>query len=235
MSLTRRALLSSLSFALVPSFALAQSRPPYLDQPAEIRVVGSAANGERLPLLVVLPSTGMSAGDVYDELQSHVGLANYVVVIPQGAPSRSDYESSFSRFLDGFDARLRLDLQRAQATYPVDADRVYLIGFSLGGDLAWGLLSRRGAAFRGAYIMASRCSATMTTSNLAAARARGARIAFAVGDHDDPGRAAGLRAAARRVDAAGVATHTFEFAGGHQLPTDPGAIDAAFRFLFDRR
>src|SRR6476620_8859109 len=121
--------------ALPHGAAHAQERPAYLDQPASLRMVGKAG-AQPVPLVIVLPCTGGSAEEIYEQLRSELPLTNYAVLLPQGAPSAADYRPAFGTFLGWFEARLLADLQQARAHHPIDPDRVFLVGFSLGGDLA---------------------------------------------------------------------------------------------------
>ena len=212
--------------------ASAQTRPSYLETPATVRVVGTLAPGVRVPLIVALPPTGASGDWLFTNLQSSIPLTGYVVLTLAGEPSRSDY-AGFDRFTSWFDARLSLDLARVQSLFPIDPSRIYLLGFSLGGDLAWALLARHPNVYRGAFVMGSRCAATMPASALETLRARGARIVFAIGDHDIDARIRGLRTATERVRSAHIETMELRFDGTHELPTDRVELANALRMLFD--
>lgn len=212
--------------------AHAQTRPAYLDNPATVRIVGRPAAGERLPLLVVLPATGGSAASIYQTLAPSIPLRAYAVLLPDGAPSSSDYLPGFSSFLGWYDTRVMEDVRTALASHPIDPERVYLAGFSLGGDLGWALLTRHPDVFRGALVMGSRCSATLRSSATATLQQRGARVTFAIGTSDDASRVRGLTRAYDRIRGAHLETLLLRYEGGHQLAHDPSFYAQAFGHLF---
>jgi len=224
-------LLSALAIALAPLAAHAQARPAYFDQPASLRMVGKAGAAQKVPLVIVLPCTGGSAEEIYEELRGELPLTDYAVLLPQGAPSSRDYRPAFGNFVGWFEARLLPDLQQALASQPIDRARVFLVGFSLGGDLACALVARHPELFQGIFVMGSRCSSAPSKSSLAELQKRGARAAFTFGTSDDSGRKSGLKKAHDRLAAQKIATQLSSFDGSHQLPPGPIAR-GAFTFLF---
>jgi len=222
--------LTLLAGVLLASGRTQATGPAYLDEPSRIVPVGHARPGERLPLAIVLPATGASAADVYGAFAPHLGLDAYVAMIPDGVPAREDYSDDFDAYVRHYERRLEQDLARARAQNAINDGRVFVVGFSLGGDLAWALLARHPDWFRGALILSSGCSARLSPAAAATLRRRGARVVFAVGDHDP--RRSGLARAQKKILDARAATHLFTFHGGHQLPPDPAVLDAAFRELF---
>ncbi len=234
---TRRTFLafSALSLAsLRATGASAQTRAAYLDQPATVRIVGHPARGAQIPLLVVLPCTGGSAEMVYEALAPSIPLDTYAVLLPAGTPQSSDYLPGFSRYLGWYEARLLEDVRSALATHPIHAECVHLAGFSLGGDLAWALLVRQPATFRGALVIGSRCSAALRPAATETLKSRDARVAFAIGTSDDAARVSGLTRAHDRVRAAGIPTVLLRYEGGHQLPHDEAVLGRGFTQLYGR-
>src|SRR5262249_9642914 len=142
----------------------------------------------------------------------------YVVVLPQGAPSRAEYGRDFNQFTAWFDARITADLARASATLPVDPAQTYVAGFSLGGDLTWALLARHPDTFRGALVLGSRCSATMTAAAAARLRTHGTRVVLGIGYDDDPARVQGLLQAGARLRAARVEATVVRYIAAHEPP-----------------
>lgn len=212
----------------------AQTRPAWFDTPATIRVIGTPHSGERLPLLIVLPPTGDSATNVFAAIAPRIALERYVVMLPEGVPARSDYARDFDRFLGWFDARLTADIATARTRYPIDPQRIVVIGFSLGGDLAWALIGRHADLYRGAFVMGSHCASPVGARALSTLRASDARVVLAIGTLDNPSRVHGLTNAFERLQHAHVASQMFRFPGAHELPTDPDAVSRAFHYLFDR-
>ena len=202
----------------IATSALAQERPAFFDQPSRLVVVGHPVSGQRYPLLVVFPPTGESAEWTVREVEGAIPLETYVLMVTPGAPRRSEYSPAFGRFLDWEAERVRSDLETALATQPVDRDRVYAFGFSLGGDIAWGLVAREPSLFRGAVVMGSRSSARGRRDAGEILRARHVRVAFLMGDVDDASRRRGIASAEAWAREHGVTTRRFSFHGDHRIP-----------------
>ncbi|MBN8613166.1 MAG: hypothetical protein J0L92_21420 [Deltaproteobacteria bacterium] len=196
------------------SSTLAQSRPAFFDQPSVIERVGTITEGQRVPLIVLLPPTGGDARWVTPP----PGIGPCVLLITPGQPARSDYLPAFSRYLDWVEARVMADVERAIAEQPIDPDRIYLAGFSLGGDVGWGLLTRHPERFRGAVVMGSRSSARPRSSAIETMRSRGVRVAFVMGSADDATRRTGAQRAYESLVRSRITTQRFEHAGAHEMP-----------------
>src|SRR5262245_40120277 len=102
----------------LPTATATQSRPSYFDQPAIIRSIGRARGGERVPLVIIPPATGVSASTIYDALAPHVGSSAILALVPAGRPQRSDYSPDFYAYVKWFEQRLALD--RASLGHTVD-------------------------------------------------------------------------------------------------------------------
>lgn len=218
--------------ALVAGPASAQTKPAYLEQPATLSVVGKPAAGEKLPLIIALPAAGSSAGDVFSALAPYVPASSYALLVPHGAPKLSEVLAGFSNYVKWYDERISTDLRAALTAKPIDPERVFLVGFSLGGDLACSLLSRHPETYRGAFIMSSRCSAALSTTARATLLRRDGRVAFAIGSADDATRQTGIKAAYERTKAAKISARFATYEGGHQLPRDPKLVRESFALWF---
>lgn len=208
------AMLSVILSSSIGSPALAQTRPAFFDQPSVIERVGTIAPGQRVPLIVLLPPTGGDARWVTPP----PGVGPCVLLITPGQPARSDYLPAFSRYLDWVEARVMADVERALAEQPIDPERVYLTGFSLGGDVGWGLLTRHPERFRGAVVMGSRSSARPRSSAIETMRTRGVRVAFVMGSADDVNRRTGAQRAYESLVRSRVTTESFGHGGSHEMP-----------------
>jgi predicted peptidase len=182
-----------------------------------------------VPLVIYLPPTGGTAAELESYAQRAVGFTNYVALLPEGAPTRAEY-ADFDHYSAWFDARVSADIARARSTYAIDPQRIYVVGFSLGGDLAWAMLGMHPDRFAGAFVMGSRCGAHVSSNAMRTMQTRNTRIVFAIGDQDLAARDRGLRAAQRRSDAAHVTTRLVVFHGMHE-PPDEAAMRAGFAFL----
>lgn len=218
--------------ALGAATAHAQERPAFFDEPSRLVVVGHPTPGQRYPLLVAFPPTGYPAQWTVDAVSSAIPLETYVLMVTPGAPQRSEYSPAFARYLDWTAERVRADLETALATQPVDRDRVYAFGFSLGGDISWGLVAREPTLFRGAVVMGSRSTARGHGDATRLLRARHVRVAFLMGDEDDASRRSGIASAEAWARSHGVTTRMFSFHGDHEIPP-LDRVRAAFAMVLD--
>lgn len=228
--------LAALAFAcaLVASSAAAQERPAFFDQPSRIVLVGHPAAGEHVPLLVAFPPTGDPSDWIVDRVSSAIPLDAYVLMITPGAPQRSEYSPAFARYIDWTLERVRTDLDTALRTQPVDPDRVYAFGFSLGGDLSWGVVARAPEMFRGAVVMCSRSSARGHGDVAAIYRRNHVRVAFLMGDVDDASRRHGIASTEAWAREHGITTRVFSFHGDHEVPP-LAMVREAFEMVLGRR
>jgi pimeloyl-ACP methyl ester carboxylesterase len=232
----RTSLLSALLVALTalgaPVAADAQVRPSFFDQPSEVRVIGgNPAPGETLPVVVFLAATnGTSAGQM-EWLGRAVPFQRYIAVLPPGQPTTAHYLPRFGSYVGWMEDRLDTDLTALRARLPVDATRIYLCGFSLGGDTSWALLARRPELYRGAVVIGARSSARARGNALETMRTRGVRVAFAIGQDDDATRRTGIERTHQSMVTARVPSRLDHYAGTHTLPTDPALLTTLFSFV----
>jgi len=222
-------LLALLTFS---SRASAQTRPAFFDQPSELREIGEAADpDERMPVVVFLAPTGGTSAWMFERLREAVPFAHYLAVLPPGQPERSDYLPHFSDFVSWMEQRVTTDLDTARSRYAIDDERIFLAGFSLGGDTSWALLARDPEIFRGAVVMGSRSSARLHRGKLATMRARHVRVAFAIGAQDRDVRVSGIRRTHQTMVDGGIPTRLATYPGEHVPPPDPDMLAAMFRFV----
>jgi predicted esterase len=195
----------------------AQTRPAFFGTPSSIEIVGMIRPQERVPLIVLLPPTG---GDARVVMPPPDVMGPYLVLVTPGVPQASDYLPGFSHYLDWAEARILADIDRAIAERPVDPDRIYLAGFSLGGDVAWGLLTRHPERFRGAVVMGSRSAAAARSGTLATMHTRQMRLAFVIGASDEANRRRGIQHAYDVVHRASIESRILEFPGAHEMPPE---------------
>ncbi|MBX7196622.1 MAG: hypothetical protein K1X94_31505 [Sandaracinaceae bacterium] len=222
--------LFGLCSTLVASSALAQSRPAFFDQPSTIEVVGMIRPQERVPLIVLLPPTGGDARVVQPPPEL---FGPFLLLVTPGIPQSSDYLPGFGHYLEWAEQRIFADIERAMAEQPVDPDRIYLAGFSLGGDVAWGLLTRHPERFRGAVVMGSRSGAAARTATIATMQTRQMRVAFVIGAQDEATRRRGIQHAYDVVHRASIASVLVEFPGAHEMPP-PEIYEHALSFMLGR-
>jgi len=213
-------------------FAATQARPTYLDEPVKLEIIGRLDAGEKYPLVIFLPFTTGSAEKYYSFVGPYVGLEKYLAIIPQGTVQTGDYLPEFFSYLKWYEQRLITDLQDIMKNYPVDPGRVYITGFSVGGDLSWALLIRRKELLAGALILGSRCSYVHTQKDLKYLQYHKKRIVLLIGDEDLPERVKGMQAASKLSGKNALTYWHWQFGGDHIIP--PTEMKRAFDLLMGK-
>jgi predicted esterase len=199
--------------------AKTQKKPGYLKRKAQIIFVGKRKKGKKYPLVVFLPFTGGNAHSYFEHTKKVQPWKNYVAVIPQGTTQREHYLPDFWSFVKWYEARLLKDIKRARKKYKVNSSRIYMEGFSLGGDLGWALMVRQKKLFKGVHVIGSRTSYPLRSEDLAWFKKKGKRIALSMGKQDLPARKKGMKNVRNKLKAGKVKYIYREFQGEHSVPT----------------
>lgn len=219
-----------LFFLAANSFsAQTQPRPDYLDQPVQLKIIGEIKEGEKYPLIIFLPFTTGSAERYFEHVDSHIGLENYFAILPQGTAQIADYLPDFYSYLLWFEKRLMTDLKEILKNNPIDPDKIYINGYSLGGDLSWALLIRQKELLAGAFILGSRCSYVPNKKDLKYLKEHKKKIVLLMGDKDLPDRVKGMVNAARLAEKNGLTYWHWTFEGEHIIP--PQELKKVFELL----
>ncbi len=216
---SRLVLPAALLFVLVTGISAADPRPAYLDRPAVIVPPRGYTDRRTYPVFVVLPPTGVHS----EWTATRLGLdparqREFILILPEGRPTREEYLPDFLQFVGWYEERLLRDLDRVLEEYNADPDRVYVGGYSLGGDLSWALAVRNPDRFAGAVVAGSRASHPVDPGALDRLRDREFRGSFMIGNREDPNRYRGINVARMRFDDAGVDHRFREYPGGHVMP-----------------
>lgn len=142
----------------------------------------------------------------------------FILLLPAGRPTADQYLPDFLTFVAWYEERLLDDLAYLLDNYSADPERVYLGGYSLGGDLSWALSIRNPSLFAGAVIAGTRASHPATEESLATLRARAFKGAFLIGDREDRARYNGINYARSLFAASGIEHRYSEYPGGHVMP-----------------
>ncbi len=201
-------------------YAVTQTRPSYLDREAQIVLVGHADKGQTLPLVVFLPYTTSDARHFFQAVSSCQPWDAYVALIPYGVTQREHYLPDFWSYIQWYEKRILVDIKTAQALYPIDTNRIYMEGFSLGGDLGWAFMIRHKELFAGALVNGSRCSYPVTDKDLRYLLEHHRKIILTIGDHDMQDRRNGMSVAAGKLKKAGVKHVYYPFPGDHTIPSE---------------
>lgn len=222
----------ALVFCIAPAAFSAQLRPAFFDEPARIVMPQNQQPGRSYPVFVVLPPT-LGTAELF---APRIGLdpaiqESFILVLPAGRPRSEDYLPDFRAFVRWYEARLLLDLERVFSEYPADRARVYVGGYSLGGDLSWALSARNPELISGAVISGTRTSYPITPDSLERMQQRGFRAAFVIGSQEAAVRYEGINRTHARVRAAGVETLYREYPGSHSRRPTPAMYTEYISFI----
>lgn len=197
-----------------------QPRPDYLDKPVRLERIGQIKEGEKYPLIIFLPFTTGSADNYFSHVSPYIGLENYFAIIPEGTAQVEDYLPDFYSYLLWFEKRLMTDIKEILKNNPIDTSKIYINGFSLGGDLSWALLIRQKELLSGAFILGSRCSYVPNSKELKYLKEHKKRIVLLIGDKDLPDRVKGMVNASKLAEKNGLTYWHWKFQGDHYIPNN---------------
>ncbi len=233
MRLTRvlypRGLIATLACALLAASLPAAAQRYQIRELEDTRIVLPAKlqKDRRYPAMVFLPYTGGSPASAFSNYlaaaYARSKLAdNLIIVLPDGDGDAGDYDDheDWAETVEDWDNLLDAALAQAMARYPIDEQRVYLGGYSMGGDLSWALALRRPGRYAGALVMGSRCSWRAPPSMRVLSKLQ-RRFIFLMGSRDAPSRVQGMEAAVRLVDRRGIPHRYRRYPASHRPP--PGA------------
>ncbi|MFW5828268.1 MAG: hypothetical protein ACOCU4_09250 [Alkalispirochaeta sp.] len=206
--------LSPLSWAQVSN-----AKPVYLNRRAEVVLPVGYNRTTDYPVFVVLPPTGLEASRVAQYLGLDPGRQeDFILIFPAGRPTRDEYLPDFLTFVEWYEERVLSELDSVLENYSADPNRIYLGGYSLGGDLSWALSVRNPELFAGAVIAGSRTSHPVEEAALETLRNRGFRGSFLIGDREDPARYNGINRSRTAFNNAGIEHQYREYSGAHVIP-----------------
>ncbi|MFP4375255.1 MAG: hypothetical protein ACLFPO_13060, partial [Spirochaetaceae bacterium] len=194
-------------------------KPVYLERRAEVVLPVGYDRSTEYPVFVVLPPTGLEATRV----ARYLGLdpqrqEDFILVLPAGRPTREEYLPDFRTFVEWYEERVLAELDSVLENYSADPERVYLGGYSLGGDLSWALSVRNPELFAGAVIAGSRTSYPVDPAALETLRRRGFRGSFLIGTRESPARYDGVNRSRNTFAENGIEHRYREYDGGHVIP-----------------
>jgi pimeloyl-ACP methyl ester carboxylesterase len=187
------------------------------------------------PALILLPFTDGTPADYYQASfaeQYETRTANpFIVILPDVKGSSNDWNppENFPKTVERYDKIVTNDLKALIPKYNIDAFRVALAGYSLGGDLSWALSLKNPSLFRGTIVMNSKSTYRGKSNSeqskifqeLAANKSRFFMIAS---EADDKQRLPDMRRAVEELAQYGV-THQFEIIPG--INDDPKGLEAS--------
>ena len=193
---------------------------------------------KKYPVLFILPPTTQTAtifieiyvGSLADQKTRQqtfndltAGIAqDFILVLPPGYGSTQDHTGpGFSNCIGRYDACIKNELAKLETEYGIDTTKLYLAGFSLGGDLTWALTQRNPGMFKGGVVMGSRCSSYKEGSMKILTQNK-AKFYFGMGGLEDEVRMKGSTNARAKLKAAAIVFNYYEIpeAGHEPLPLD---------------
>lgn len=188
------------------------------------------------PAIILLPFTAGDAQRLYDwrysqllpALAEELGL---IVVIPPGEGSTDNYATgaAWSRTLQEYTERIGRDADELVRRFGADPGKIFLAGYSMGGDLAWALPQRDPGRYAGALVMGSR-STYRDKAGLEKLARQGFRYFMFMGENELDARINGMADARAALQRAGVAFETGS-APEHHIPAPPEVFDRAVHYL----
>lgn len=155
---------------------------------------------------------------------------SFIVMLTSGAGSTADHNwEGFSACIDRYDIHIKNHLDKLKSA---DLDRVYLTGFSLGGDLSWALINKYPKRFKGIIATGTRCGATRT-SNLKLIKENNARCYMTMGEDESTARLAGMEKAIAALKKYDIEHHFYDMPFVGHASVDAAHFQEAIRFMFE--
>jgi hypothetical protein len=148
-----------------------------------------------------------------------------------GIPRDYRTAAGFSAVIEGYERKVLAALTTLTTTRRVDASKVYLSGFSIGGDVAWAVVLRNPTKLRGAILQSSRASYRASTAVYSSLASGKARFAVVIGDKDDASRIKGARDASALLKSVKVPSVFCLTPGGTHKPAPLDVYSSALSFI----
>ena len=168
------------------------------------------------PVLVYLPYTGGTALRGFIQYVPVMEVCSFILVLPPGKGSTADHSwEGFSACIERYEAHIEEALDWVREKYRIDEERIFLAGYSLGGDLSWALSVRNPERYRGAIMMGTRCGYRAGEQTLQSLKSRDFRAFFLTGADELPARYDGMNQANQLLQSNGIQTIYREVPGEH--------------------
>ncbi len=150
-----------------------------------------------------------------------------------GIPRNYSTADGFSKMILGYEAKVLAAYSTLISTRKVDTARVFLTGFSIGGDISWAIALRNPTKIRGALVMSSRASyRTLSYSSLVSGKAR---FVLAIGGSDDPSRIKGAKDAVALLKTQKIPSLYCETPKATHQPAPFAVFSVALGFLISQQ
>lgn len=155
------------------------------------------------------------------------------LVMVSGFTSRQDHDAKgFANAIARFDAQIKKDLQLLEKNYAIDKSKLYLTGFSLGGDLSWAISQKNPGMFKGAVVAGTRCG-YRSNNGLSAQKKNDFKVYIACGQLESAVIVKGVEQAKNELANFGIEHVYYEIPGvGHKMLSEEKFMEA-LRFVMD--
>jgi predicted esterase len=156
-----------------------------------------------------------------------------ILVMVSGNTSRQDHDAKgFANAIARFDAQLKKDLILVEKKYSIDKSKLYLTGFSLGGDLSWAISQKNPGMFKGAVVAGTRCG-YRANSGFTSQKKNDFKIYLATGQLESPVIVKGIEQAKTDLTYFGIEHMFYEIPNvGHKMLPEEKFLEA-LRFVMN--
>ncbi len=193
------------------------------------------------PLLLVLHGAGggkVEFAKPFEEIADEAGFLLFSLqgTIPMSENGYAWYDERYRQTPGKFENPILDAVRQAKRERAIDADRIYLLGFSQGAAMAVHTALRSPGLFRGAIGIGGAYGPNEIAGaeNLRRASERGLRAFLLIGESEPAKMKEAHERAVGQLKAAGIQVETRTYAGGHELPdaaSRKGTILEALRWL----
>jgi phospholipase/carboxylesterase len=206
--------------------------PPLFYQPKGYDTTATAADTLRYPLLVALHGWGGSPRDFQGEVSDLLWGKRFFFLVPYGTEVHGLNSFSWSR-LDSSETAILAAVAKVKDRYPVDTSKIYLMGYSQGGYLAFSVGIRNPTVFRAVITAAGEFSEADVADRLSELAARDFRAYIMIGGKDEPERVQSNMQARQLINDSGARARLQLYPTlGHALPPDFGKeVERALNYI----
>jgi predicted esterase len=156
-----------------------------------------------------------------------------ILVMVSGNTSKQDHDAQgFANAIARFDAQIKKDLAILEKNYSIDKSRLYLTGFSLGGDLSWAISQKNPGMFKGAVVAGTRCG-YRTNNGFIIQKKNDFKIYIGNGQLESPVIALGIEQVKTELINFGIQHMYYEIpGGGHKMLPEEKFLEA-LRFIMN--
>lgn len=192
----------------------------FKDPPYSV-IDGPETDGKKkLPLLIALHGEAENASSSFDIWKTIAKKHNLVLAAPQGQYLIGEGHYQWGKRLEAQELVLKA-IEQAKEKYPIDQDRIYLMGFSQGASYSLTIGLSNPEKFAGIIAISPRYLHRLVDKSLEKPKARQMAVYLANGENEDPHLLANNRLAKELLTKAGLKVDLKLYKNtGHAFPTN---------------